>query len=238
MNFDITKRDFERNTTLFEKKVINEKTYDSVRNSYQRAQETLIQAEAQYEMAKRDFESLKVRAPFDGIVVDRNGNSGQLISPGFVFGRVLDISKVDVETYITSEQITSLKIGSRADIGNVAGEVVSINRAADKDSRNFLIKIRFDNKDNSFIEGSFVQGSVYTEYYENVLLIPNKSLLYDENGYFIFLHEDGKAVRLEVFVKAKNKDKVYVSGINETSEIIVSGQSIVKDGSLVSISEE
>ncbi|MCK9224639.1 MAG: efflux RND transporter periplasmic adaptor subunit [Candidatus Muirbacterium halophilum] len=237
-NYNISKKDYDRSAILYEKKVINDKAFDSVKNSFQRAQESLIQSEAQYEMSKRDFESLKIKAPYDGIVVDRNGNPGQLISPGFVFGRVLNIDKIDVETYISAEQVNSIKIGSKAEIKGLLGEVSAINRAADKNSRNFLVKIRFDNKDYRFIEGSFAQGFIYIDYYENVLLIPNNALLYDANGYFIFVNNNGKAKKIDVKIKAKDKEKVYVTDMNENLEIIVSGQSILKENSLINISEE
>ena len=131
-----------------------------------------------------------------------------------------------------------MKIGSKAEIESRFGEVVSINMAADKISRNFLVKMLFDNKDNNFVEGAFVQGNLYSEYFEDILLFPNRALLYDDHGYYIFVNKDEKAHMLRVNVLAKNRDWIFADNIDEKTEIIVSGQSIVKDGSLLYISEE
>ncbi|MFW5782716.1 MAG: efflux RND transporter periplasmic adaptor subunit [Candidatus Muiribacteriaceae bacterium] len=245
-NLEKAEKDLERNRTLFNKKVINESTFDEVKRGYDNAHSAFINAEASYEMAKKDFGSLKVTSPQDGIFVDSNGEPGQMINPGFVFGRVLDLDSVVVECMMTAAGVNRISVGSKAYIDENIGEVISINNAADRGSRTFLVKIAFNNIDRNFLEGSFVQGDIVINKFEDVPVLDKSWVLYDQRGYYVFTVTDEevdgdirtKAVKKYIDITVRQDERIYSSRIGEGYSIVSSGHAVIEDGSYVRITEE
>ncbi|MFA5479022.1 MAG: efflux RND transporter periplasmic adaptor subunit [Candidatus Muiribacteriota bacterium] len=237
-SLELAKKDFERNKVLYEKKVINDRTFDSAKNAFDNAENNFKKAEAVYVIAKDNFENTKITAPETGYFSDRNGEVGQMINPGFTFGRVLILEKIVVECYVSQSQVRRLSFGQKAEIDGRHGKIISINTSADSVSRNFLVKIEFDNNDYYFRPNSFVSGDFLLDTKNNVYLISKNSLLYDNSGYYIFVYENGQAKKLPINVEAFSDEKVYSPEISGDIKVIVSGQAVVEHGENIKISGE
>ncbi|MGM0607154.1 MAG: efflux RND transporter periplasmic adaptor subunit [Candidatus Muiribacteriota bacterium] len=236
--YDLRKKDLERNKILFEKRVINETTFDNIQNAYEAAANSKTEAYSAYVIAGDNLENTKITAPVDGFFVDKKGETGQMINPGFVFGRVIVADTVFVETFVSREQICELEIGTKAEIENKFGEIISANMAADRVSRNFKVKIKIDNETGCLKPNSFVSGEFLTQIRENVPLILKDSVLFDEEGYFIFTVENKRAVKKRITIEASSNGEIFSPEIKRDCKVVVSGQSVIEDGDKIRIVEE
>jgi HlyD family secretion protein len=74
------------------------------------------QARAQVAEAEANREDLTVRAPFDGTVVTRAAEPGEVVTPGAVIVTIVDLSKVYLRGFVPEGRIGEVKVGQPARI--------------------------------------------------------------------------------------------------------------------------
>ena len=80
-----------------------------------------------------------------------------------------------------------------------------------------------DNKDGILRIGMTTQNELLIANVEDAIIVPSIGIKKDENGTFVYVLKDGKAVKTEVKTGIKdNLDTQIISGINEGDEIITS----------------
>ncbi|WP_148789579.1 efflux RND transporter periplasmic adaptor subunit [Campylobacter concisus] len=80
-----------------------------------------------------------------------------------------------------------------------------------------------DNKDGILRIGMTTQNELLIANVEDAIIVPSIGIKKDENGTFVYLLKDGKAVKTAVKTGIKdNLDTQIISGINENDEIITS----------------
>ncbi|MEO8656846.1 MAG: HlyD family efflux transporter periplasmic adaptor subunit [Bryobacteraceae bacterium] len=78
------------------------------------AQFQLTQAKAQLAEAQANRQDLTIRAPFEGVVVTRNAEPGEVVSAGTSIVTIVDLNKVYLRGYIPEGQIGKVKVGQVA----------------------------------------------------------------------------------------------------------------------------
>lgn len=148
------RRKRERMLSLSRQKVVPVAEFDSVDAQLDRAQAQLSLAQAnllvvmaQAEKARVDLEYTRVRAPFDGTVLTKNADIGEIVSP---FGSsadsraaivtIADMTSLEVEADVSEENIGLVVVGQNVDIvldsfpdrkykGRVSNIVPTVDRA-------------------------------------------------------------------------------------------------------------
>ncbi|MBA4108849.1 MAG: efflux RND transporter periplasmic adaptor subunit [Leptothrix sp. (in: Bacteria)] len=125
------------------------------------AQAALQQAQAQVKVQSVGLEYTEIRAPFDGVVLVKNANVGDIITPmssaAGAQGAVVtmaDMSTLEVEADVSEGNLSKTKVGQPVEItldalpsvrfrGHVSGIVPTVDRA----KATVMTKIRFDQLD-------------------------------------------------------------------------------------------
>ncbi|MCP4293165.1 MAG: efflux RND transporter periplasmic adaptor subunit, partial [bacterium] len=83
----------------------------------------LLTAESAYQQAKsmaavtkKRYERAIITAPFDGVIVERFVELGQLVQPGQPVVRLIDPSVLKVEAYLTDQEVSWVKTGTTAEV--------------------------------------------------------------------------------------------------------------------------
>lgn len=159
---------FERQKTLFAQNSISRADYDGANARYKRAIAAVASAEASIKFAEANVRASEVqleytliRAPFDGVVLTKNANVGEVISPfGAAAGSrgaivsVADMSSLEVEADVSESNIEKIKEGMPCEITldaypekRYAGFVNKIVPTADRAKATVLTKVRFKERD-------------------------------------------------------------------------------------------
>ncbi len=159
---------FERQKTLFAQNSISRAEYDGAIARYKRAVAGVASAEASVKYAEANVRSAEVqleytliRAPFDGVVLTKNANVGEVISPfGAAAGSrgaivtVADMNSLEVEADVSESNIEKIKEGQPCEITLDAypekrypGFVNKIVPTADRAKATVLTKVRFNQLD-------------------------------------------------------------------------------------------
>lgn len=185
----------------------------------------------------------KIRAPFAGIVETRNVEIGDLLNAGSVCASVLDDSPMLLVGMIPEQNIGSLVVGANVEAKLVdekllTGRVTYLARASDAASRSYRIEVEIDESFSGLREGITAEIMVDTE---TVLahLIPSSALTLNDSGELEVKTLDpndlvkARGVAIIGDENTKLGNRIWVTGLTGSINLITVGQEIVFDGQRV-----
>ena len=243
-------RNKERMDRLIKENAVSEQQREKVQLAYDSAAAQLEQARAGLNLAQHALDISIMRAPFSGIIASKNAEVGDVINPmmgGFGGGAggvltLMDYSRVKIEIEVSQEAVIRMSKGQPAIVKIAAlagrefpGTVSLVNLTADPLSRKFRAEITADNPDLVLRPGTFGEVTLEVSSHADALVIPQKAVIGDR---YVFVAEDGKAVRREIRLGLQNHTTVeVVSGISEGELVIVEGNYGLEDGSPIVIQD-
>jgi membrane fusion protein, multidrug efflux system len=203
-------------------------------------------AEAQYLVAKRNYESqrkmLLVDSPFDGILVDMKVRAGDNVQGDTNLFTVAQLDKMFARIWVTEQEVHQLRRGMPAVThfnGSVyRGRVTDISLAADPYKQAFYVDVEFDNPKHELMSG--VTVSIELRVYENsrAIVVPRNLVHRDTQGSFVFVNEnDVAAKRYITNGNGSGIDFEIRSGLGAGDVIITHGASMVEAGRRIRIVE-
>ena len=94
----------------------NLKKIEATASEVQAAKAQVLSAQAVLEMAKIQLQHSELRAPFKGIIVSRNVEPGEVVSPGQEVISLADLSKVDLKVFVAETEIGKVKPGQAVEV--------------------------------------------------------------------------------------------------------------------------
>ncbi len=175
------------------------------------------QARAQYKAQQVALNYTEIRAPFDGVVLNKNANIGDMVTPmssaAGAQGAVVtmaDMGTLEVEADVSESNLAKTKVGQPVEItldalpqsrfkGHVAGIVPTVDRA----KATVMTKIRFDKLDPRILpemsaKVSFLSQEISDADQQPVLAVANTAVQ----------KADGSAVVFRIVSQEKNSAKV------------------------------
>lgn len=154
-------RTFERQRTLFASGLTSKAELEGAEARFKRVLASIMSAQAAVRSAEVSVENTRIRAPFDGTVLTKDADVGEVVSS---FGAssnsrgavvtMADMSSLEVEADVSESNITRVKIGQPAEIVLDAypevryqGYVGKIVPTADRAKATVLTKVRFKERD-------------------------------------------------------------------------------------------
>ena len=212
------------------------------------SQQQVDQMRTQYETAKTSYENLDENtvlvSPTNGVVTARNYDNGDLATGAIL--TVMQIQPVKVEVNISESDFTKVKLGMPVDV-NVEvygdevfkGKVSLIHPTIDPTTRTFVTEINIPNGDNRIRPGMFARVNID---FGNVnrVVVPDQAVVKRSGSgdRFVYVYKDGKVSFNQVQL-GRHMDTSYelISGVENGSEVVIAGQSRLKDGAPVKVVE-
>ena len=120
--------------------------------------------------ASKQLDKTAIRAPFAGVVSERQANAGDVLQLGNPAVSVVDPGSLRLEATVPVSALSVLKIGTEVDFGvsgyegkSFTGRVERINPAVDPATRQVRIYVGIPNSAGRLVAGLFAQGRVSTE---------------------------------------------------------------------------
>ncbi len=232
ISFGDAKKNMERISAVYKKNGVSKAQYEQAVSGYKLAKSNLERAKAAFEMAKFQYDSTKIRAPFSGIITGKFKEEGDFINPsmgGFSQGTGVyvleDFSKIYVNLNIPHSDASLIKKGEKAEIISdktvLEGEVSTVNEKSDPMSSSVAVKIIAKNKDGKILPGNIVKVRIHYNWKENALIIPTKAIL--ENGK-VFVKTGDIARERKITTGLSNPDFTEIlSGVKEGELVVVNG---------------
>ncbi len=238
---------FKRSDTLAAKKLTSDSDHDSAVARLAKAQAALAGyqaavavAEANQRVAEAALDQTLIRAPFDGVVLTRNANVGDTITPfsqavdtkGAVV-TIADMDTLEVEADVAESSFLSIWVGQPVEIQLEAmpgerfeGVVSRMVPTVDRSKASMLVKIRFVKHDPRILpemsaRAAFLKRQVTDAERKPVLALPLAAVIQAPGGKEVYTIEDGKVRIRPVKIGAEIGDQVTVSGLEAGTRVVL-----------------
>ncbi len=208
------------------------------------AESNYAQAKAMAGVLQERYDRAGIRAPFDGVVVDRYVELGQLVNPGQRVVRILDPYTLKLEAYLTDSQVQWVTVGESATVRlgeareTASGAVSWVGFEADRMTGKFKVEIEIPNPDLKYHSGVIGRARLGKNLVSNVVVIPRDAVLPGRIGPTAFVVVNDRAVLRSLELGADQGLMVVVrEGLAPGEQLVVRGHRDLRDGSLVRVTE-
>jgi len=134
--------------------------------NYQQAKNKLKQAESKLRQVEERLKDANIVAPFDGVIVVKNINKGDIVQPGQVLMKFANIKDLQVQVNIPSRLVSSLKLNKKyrikLDIANVVVDAALSQIYPIADNAKHSVKVKFDLPANvPVLAGAYAEVEIF-----------------------------------------------------------------------------
>ncbi len=254
-----------RNQQLVAKGFVAQATVDASEARYKRAkaavaaQEAAIQAgEAAVEEAKVMVEYSNIRAPFDAVVLTKNADIGDIVTPLGAAANakaavvtIADMSSLQVEVDVSESNINQVKVGQPCEIRLDAfpdlrfrGAVHMIVPTADRSKASILVKVVLRETDPRILpemsaKVAFLSREMLPEEEKPLTAVPASAVLSRGGHSMVFLLDGERAVEKSVRTGRRLDTMVEIlEGLETGDRVVLNPGSNLKSGTRVKIPEK
>lgn len=181
--------------------------------------------------AKLNLSYTEITAPFSGVIGDFNLVPKQRINAGEKIFKLLDISRLKVEIGILENEITSIKVGNKAEVKLNAlpgktyyGKVIHVNPLIDPETKTCRVTVEIPNSDQGIKPGMYASVNIESEIMKNRVLIPKEALLVRDKRNLVFIAENDLAKWHYVQTGKQNENYIEIlKGVLPGDNVIVEG---------------
>jgi RND family efflux transporter MFP subunit len=239
---ELARETFERNRQLFEE----EAAISELRFLETRAEAD--QAAASRDALRARLERTTIRAPFAGVLDDRLVEVGSMVSPGTPVARLVDLDPIKVTAGVPERYAADVQVGSTVSVTfdvledqEYEGRLTYVGAVVDRESRTFPVEFSLPNPGRVVKPEMVANVSLLRRQLDDVVVVPQGSLVRVEDGFVAFVVEEDEAGRPVARSRpvqlgpAQRGLAVIESGLSPGERLVVVGQQQVADGDRVRV---
>lgn len=246
LNTDILKANYDQAVAQHELNLRELKRYQELDNrgvatniEMYRAEAAVQMSKAAVDLAREQLRRAVIRSPVGGVLNDILPELGEYVGPGTPVAEIVEVDRLKVIVNLPERDVSHVKVGQKARVivdaveeYDLQGEVTYICAKGDDASRTFRTEITADNHRRRARSGQIVRVVLLRRNIPQAIMIPLVSVIPTEDGYQVYVEEDGKAKSRKIEIGLITSDRVHVtSGLKAGDRLIVAGQRMVSDGS-------
>lgn len=240
---DLAKKDFERQSKLFEQGIASRNAWDNSRLALSSAEANLSGVRTKLDAARALEARTVIRARFAGVVAKRFKFQGQAVGGGESdpIMRVVDTTKLQVVTQVSIGDSMRIQPGQPGQIQTGAGLEPAIvamkSPPATINATNVDVRMNFVAPTTTPLD-SPVQVEIVIEERKDVLVVPAEAVQKVDGGAFVWVvNTNSQATRRDVGVgMTSGKMTQITSGLAVGDAVIVTGLPQLEEGVAVAVS--
>lgn len=227
-------KEYERNVDLNDRGLISASMFDGLKFD-------LAALKATFDIKVLNYGYANIRATIPGIVATRQVKLGEHLKIGQVAFRITDTSELVAYLQIPQADLPKFKAGHAATVSvasmpdtRFAATISRISPTIDARSGTFRATAVIDNAAGNLAPGMFGQFTIAFDKHTNALVIPTHALLAEDDETTVYVVNEGEVVRRTVKTGIESDGRVEIlAGLQDFEQIVVVGQSGLRDGSKV-----
>lgn len=235
-------KDYNRYKKLLASKSITQKEYDDALLKSNSSSSNVTALQANLKELQIQSDKKRIKAPFDGVIVEKNIHLGEWANAGSAIAKIVDTTKAEfifnvplnVANGLTKGDTYDIKVGTT----NIKATLNAIIPNGDKLTRTFPVKFKANIKDKFVFDGQQAKVSLSKNAKKVSLILPRDAVIKRFGQNVVFSITD-KATAMMIPVKVvgyiSNKVAVEGKGLVEGMEIVVKGNERVFPNSPVKV---
>jgi HlyD family secretion protein len=207
------------------------------------AEKLIAKAEAYLKYAQAQLAYTVVCAPFDGLIVKRYHDPGDIVVPGNMVLEMISLDELWISAWVDETMLDKLKVGQTSKIvfrsdpkTELPGKVARISPQADNETREVLVDVAIDHLPQSWAVGQRAEVYIETDRKENAVVIPQRVIVWRQQQPGVFVIENGRTYWRKVALGVQGKDKVeVVHGLQAGQAVLIPGTELPRDGRAVKV---
>ena len=201
------------------------------------------QAQSALELARLQLSYTQVTAPIAGVLAQFTVEVGGMAAPSAPAGVIIDDRNMKAHALVPESYVNALKPGDQILLEAKAvpgtsfnGRITAVTPLADQTTRQFPVEIAVANASSLLKAGMMGTAQLTVNEARNQLLVPVETVLYEGEQTYVYVVEEGCAVRRDITTGLSFGGSVVVTaGLEEGMLVINKGQHQVKNGMLVEV---
>jgi RND family efflux transporter MFP subunit len=192
----------------------------------------------------QDVQSYRiVKAPFDGVITQRNVDVGALVSTGStLLYRIAQTGTLRTYVNVPQGNASSIHVGQAAQLTlsnfpgrHFVGTVARTAKALDPSSRTMLVEVGVPNADGALFPGMYAEVDLSSARVNPPLLLPAQALIIRSDGAQVAVVQPGGIIHLQkVAIGRDYGDRVeIVQGVTEGTTIIAAPGDAAQEGAKI-----
>lgn len=236
--------DWERAQKLSKTQALSEQEYDAFYSAYLSSKAELEASKAALNNARLDYRYTTVEAPISGKAGKKHQDVGDLVgssTQNTLLTTITAIDPIQIEFSIPSNDAKSyMKYLNSQELNvsanGVYGEIDYIAPRLDSSTDTLQLRAIFPNKNEEFLVGDFTQISINGIELQDVVLIPEQSIVKTPKGEIVFVYTDGVAKPRPIKSSLLVNDKVVIQeGLNVGDKVITNNIAKVRPNAKVQL---
>ncbi len=239
---------------------------DSLRAKIALAKQQVAASEARIAEAQQAVDNCIIRAPFAGIVVSKDAQVGEMVSPNSAGGgftrtgiaTIVDMNSNEIEVDVNESYIARVREGQAVKAtldafpdSPYGAKVRTVIPTADRQKATVKVRISFLKLDDKILPDMGVKVAFLEEpkpaavkngaekVPDAVAYIPKSAVRSDSNASFVYLIKDGALERRAVSLGTdRGTDVGVLAGLAPGDSIVVKGPENLRDGEKVEIGQQ
>jgi RND family efflux transporter MFP subunit len=259
-------RALRRNEKLRAEKLVSESQLDMAQSEVAALQARMaslrsevVVAEGQVKVRSQELEDLLVRAPFSGVVISKDAQPGEIISPvsaggGFTrtgIATIVDMDSREIELDVNEAFINRVKTNQKTEAvldaypdWRIPSHVINIVPAADRQKATVRVRVAFDQLDPRIltdmgVKVSFLEDSTPQAAQRRAVKIPSSAIVREGDKRYVWRVNDGKAERIAIRAGAERGGETEVLAGVSSSDVLIAEPSLeLVSGASVEIKQD
>ncbi|MDR5734420.1 efflux RND transporter periplasmic adaptor subunit [Caballeronia sp. LZ025] len=231
--------------------------YDKARASINSEQAAILSAQANARAAQVAVDQTVIRAPFDGVVLEKHANVGDNITPfssasdskGAVV-TIADMKTLEVEADVAESNIARIKVDQPCEVQldalpdtRFAGRVSRIVPTVDRSKATVLVKVRFVERDERVLPDmsakiAFLSKPVPPEDKKAVVAVQPTAVVTRGGKQVVYIVDQDKAREVPVTAGERVGDLLAVSGVKPGDTLVLAPGDKLENGASITVTKK
>jgi HlyD family secretion protein len=219
-------------------------------------QRQIAATEKRVEVAQQDVDNCVVRSPYDGLIVSKDAQVGEMVSPisaggGFTrtgIATIVDMQSLEIEVDVNESYIARVKNNQQVTAvldaypdWNIPAHVRTVIPTADRQKATIKVRISFDQLDPRIlpdmgVKVSFLDEKPAAAKTGNQTYVPKAAIKTDNGSSIVYLYRAGKIERHAVKIGGtRGDDQEVIAGLSEGDQVVFRGTEKLHDGEQVEL---
>jgi len=170
----------------------------------------------------------KIVSPFDGLVVRRSREPGDIAVPGSEILQIISMDEMWVSAWVDETTMASLAVGQPARVvfrsrpeKLCSGTVARMAPLADRETREFLVDVTVNELPETWAVGQRAEVYIQTAQKDQALLVPQRAIVWQKGRSGLFVNQAGHAQWRNVTLGLRGAESV------EVTEGLSAGESVI-----------
>lgn len=232
----------ERQTLLFKNNATPESVYDEQRFAHEELQQEQVVLSRRVDILNIRLSKHIVRAPFDGIILEKLAALGEWAVPGTPLCVLAATDAIYIQVPVAETLLPYIPIGGTLPVilhasgRELTGVMEGIRPRADSRTKNISLKIKLDYA-GQVAENMAATVTVPVSARKSVLMMPRDALVRNQGQDMVYIVENGKAAIRPVTLVYAREERIGVAapGITPGMAVVIQGNERLRPGQAVAV---